>query len=126
MLASTKQAIPEQHLDVVPRELRERDVDLRPDHVLHAEGKIGHRDLFLDAIIHAVNVLVVVAGKVEHRFPHCLARNGAGVDANAAHHFQLLHQRHFFARLGSLYRGSLSGRTRADHNHIERLHVYAG
>jgi len=38
-----------EHFDAVARELRANHVDFGFDHVLRAEGKIGHRDLFLHA-----------------------------------------------------------------------------
>ena len=89
----------EQHLDVVARKLRHGDVDLGLDHVLHAEGQIRHGDLFFHAVVDAVDVLVVVAGKVQHRFAHGLAGNGAGVDADAADALAPFDQSHALARI---------------------------
>ena len=100
------------------------DVDLGLDHVLHAERQIRHRDLFLHAVVDAVDVLVVVAGKMQHRFAHGLAGNGAGVDADAAHApraFSTSATR--FPDFARLNRGPLPGRPRADHDHVEGLHA---
>jgi hypothetical protein len=87
----------DQHLDVVTRELRLGHVDLGLDHVLDAEGQIGHCDALFHAVVHAVDGLVVVAGEVQHGFAHGLGGDGAGVDAGAAHHLAHLHQCDFFA-----------------------------
>src|SRR5258708_820446 len=90
------------HFDVVARQLRLDHIDFGLDHVLDAERQILHRDLFLDAVINAVNVLVVVAGKMQHGFADGLAGDGAGVDADASHNFAPLDEANFFTRLSAL------------------------
>ena len=94
-VASSKLAIPDQHLDVVARELRLGDVDLGLDDVLDAEGQVGHRDLFLHPVVHAVDGLVVVAGEMQHGLAHGLGGDGAGVDADAADDLAHLDERDF-------------------------------
>ena len=74
-----------QYIDAIARELRLGDIDLGLDHVLDAEGKVRHRDLFLDLVVHAIDGTVVVAGEMQHGFAHCLAGDGAGIYRNPAH-----------------------------------------
>ena len=71
------------HIDAVSRKLRLRHIDLGLDHMLDPEQQIRHRNFFLHAVVDAVDVLVMVAGQVQHGFPHRLAGNGAGVDTAA-------------------------------------------
>ena len=92
------------------------------DHVLDPECQVRHGDLFLDAIVHAVDALVMVAGKVQHRLAHRLAGNCPGVDADAAHHFAPLDHRDALAHLRALDRRALPGRTRTDDDQIITLH----
>ena len=114
--------LPCQHLHVVARQLRLRHVDLGLDDVLHPEGKIRHGDLFLDPVVHPVNGLVVITREVDYGFPHGLAGNGAGVDANAADNFALFNKRDFLAALRRLNSRPLAGRTGADNDQIVALH----
>ena len=110
------------HLDVIARQLRFGHIDFRLDDVLHAEGKIGHRDLVFDAIIHAINGAVVVAGKVKHAFAKSFAGDGAGVDADAADKFALLHHGDALAQLGGRNCRSLSGRARPEDEQVKYFH----
>ena len=114
---------PHQQLDVVARHLRLCHVDFGLDHMLHPERQVGHRDLLFYPVIDAVNVLILVPGKVQHRFPQRLARYRSGVDADAADHLALFHQRHPLARFRALYRSPLAGRPGTDHHQIEGLHA---
>jgi len=74
------------YIDAVARELGFGHVDFGFDHRLHAEGEIGHGDLFLHAVVDAVDGAVVVAAEMEHGLAHGFGGDGAGVDAHAAHH----------------------------------------
>ena len=114
--------LPGQHLHVVARQLRLRDIDLGLDDVLHPEGKIPHGDPVLDPVIHPVDRLVVITREVDYRFPHGLAGNRPGVDANAADNFALLNQRNFFAAFRRLNSRPLAGWTGADNDQIVALH----
>ena len=58
-----------EHSDVVPRELRESDVYFGLDHVLDAEGQIGHRDLVLDPIVDHLLFAVRTNYHQDRRFP---------------------------------------------------------
>ena len=71
------------HLDPIARELRPDHIDFCLDHVLRAKGQIGHRDLFLHAIIHSVDALIVEAGKVQHRFANGFAGDRPRIDGRA-------------------------------------------
>ncbi len=106
-----KVATPMMQLDVVARQLRLDHVHLGLDHVLDPEGQIRHGDLFLDAIVDAVDVLVVVAGQVQDGLAKGLAGNRAGVDANSPNHLPPLDERHALAHLRALDGRALSGRT---------------
>src|SRR5882757_1824566 len=70
------------HVDPVSRKLRLGHIDFGLDHMLDAEGEIRHRDLFLDLVIHAVDLPVVVAGKMHHGFAHGFAGDGPRIDGN--------------------------------------------
>jgi hypothetical protein len=63
-----------------------------------------------------------VARKVNYRFPHRLAGDGAGVDANAAKDFAFLNQRDILAGLRGLDSSPLAGRSRADDDQVVGLH----
>ena len=110
---SMKLAIAADQLDIVARQLRLDDVHFGLDHMLDAECQVGHRDLFFDAIVDAVDVLVVIAGKMEHGFAEGLAGNCAGVDTHPAHHFTALDQSDALAHLRALNGRALSGRARS-------------
>ena len=111
------------HLDSVASELGLRDVDLRLDHVLDPKSEVRHGDLFFHAVVHPVNILIVVAGQVQHGLPHRLAGNRAGIDAGPADHLPLFDERHPFAGLGALNGGALSGGSRTDDDKIVGLHA---
>ena len=57
-------------IDAVAGKLRLSDVHFGLDHRLDAECQVGHGDLFLDLVVHAVEGLEVVAGQVHHGFAH--------------------------------------------------------
>ena len=46
---------PVEHLDAVARELRLGHIDFGFDHRLHPEGQVGHGDLFLYPVVHAID-----------------------------------------------------------------------
>jgi hypothetical protein len=98
-------------------------IDFRLDHVLHAEGKIGHVDLFLHPVVHTVDALVVVAGEMQHCFPHRLAGDRTCVHGGAPYHFALLYQGGALARFRRLDGGPLSRGSGADGDEVVRLHV---
>ena len=100
-----------------------RDVDFGADHMLHAEGEIRHGDLFLDAIIDAVNVLILISRQVQDRLAHGLARNGSRIDANAPHALHFFNQGDAFARLRRLDSSALPGWAGADHDQVKSLHI---
>ena len=105
-------------VDAVARELRLGDIHFGLDHGLHAEGKIGHGDLFFDPIVHSVDGAVVVAGEMEHGLAHGLGGDGAGVDANAADHGPGFHHGHALLHLGSGDGGALPGRPGTDDDQV--------
>ena len=101
-------------VDAVARELGLGDVDLGLDDGLDAEGQVGHGDLFLDPVVHAVDGAVVVAGEVQHGFAHGLGGDGAGVDADAADDGAGLDDGHALLHLGGGHGGALPGGSGAD------------
>src|ERR1700730_6288272 len=105
-----------QHLDAIPRKLREGHVNLRLDHLVNAERQIGDSDLFLYAITYAIDALVLIAGEVHHGFAHRLAGNGARVNAGAANHLALLDERYSLAELRALNGRTLSCRAGTDND----------
>src|SRR3984893_12372869 len=111
-----------QYFDAIARELRADNVDFGFDDMLRAERKIGHGDLILHAIVHAVDVLVVETGEMQHRFTNCLTGNCAGVDGRAADHLELLNESHVLAEFGGLDRSALACRPRTYNNEIVLFH----
>src|SRR5262249_16394899 len=107
--------------DVVAGQLCANDVDLGFHHILPPESKVPHRNLFFDAVVDPVDVLVIEAGQVQHRLAHGFAGNGAGVYADAADPVRFLDDGDELAELGPLDRGTLSCRARPDHYQIVRL-----
>ena len=117
---------PDDHLDAVARELRLRDVDFGLDHLVDAEAEVRHRDLFLHVVVDAVDALELEAGKMQHRFPHGLAGDRAGVDARAADDFPLLDHRHLAPALRALNGRALSRGSGPDDDEVVGLHGHAG
>ena len=113
---------PADEFDVVARQLGLDHVHFGLDHVLDAKRQVRHGDLVLDAIVHAIDVLVVIAGQVKHRLAEGFARNCACIDTNSANHLATLHQSHAFAHLGALDGRALARRSGADNNKIVGLH----
>ena len=62
--------------------MRFSHVDFGLDHRLDAEGQVGHGDLLFDAIVHAIERAVVVAGEMHHGFAHGFGGDGSGIDTN--------------------------------------------
>src|SRR5262249_17856978 len=80
--------------------------------------QVVHRDLVFDAITDAVDALILETGEMQHRFPHGLAGNGTGIEADASHNFTLLDYSHSATAFGYLNRGALAGEAGAAHNHV--------
>src|ERR1700728_1584107 len=112
--------------DAVAGKLGLGDIDLSLDDVLDAEGKIGHGDLFLHAVIHAVDGAVVVAGEMQDGFAHRFAGDGAGVDADAADDAAHLNERYVLAPLDRGNSGALTGRARTYYQKIVFRHALEG
>ena len=108
------------YIDAVARELGFGHVDFGFDHRLHAEGEIGHGDLFLHAVVDAVDGAVVVAAEMEHGLAHGFGGDGAGVDAHAAHHLPGLDHGHAFAHLGRGHGGPLARGSGTDNDQVVR------
>ena len=85
---------------------------------MYAKGQVRHGDAFLDPVVHAVDRLVVVAGKVQHRLAHGLGGDGAGVDAGAPDDLARLHERDALAVLGAVDRGALACGSGADDDEV--------
>ena len=106
------------HVDAVARELGLGHVHLGLDDGLDAEGQVGHGDLFLDPVVHAVDGAVVVAGEVEDGFAHGLGGDGAGVDADAADDGAGLDNGHALFHFGGGHGGALPGRPGTDDDQV--------
>jgi hypothetical protein len=108
--------------DVVARQLGLDDVYFGLDHMLDAKRQVRHGDLFFDAIIHAIDVLVVIAGKMKHRLAKGFAGNCACIDTDSTNHFATLHQSHALAHFGPLDGRALARRSGSDNDKIVGLH----
>src|SRR5580704_17079666 len=91
--------------------------------MLRAEGEVRHGDLFLHAIIHAVNALVLKAREMQDCFADSFAGDGPGVNCRATDYFQLFDESRAFAELHRLNRRALSRGTGAEDNEIVTFHV---
>ena len=109
--------------DVVARELVADDVDLPVDHMRRPGGQVGDRDVLLDPVGLAVQLALGQAGQVEHRLAQRLGRDGAGVDADAAHHVAAFDDRGPMAQLRRGDRRLLAGRSGTDDDHVVRVHA---
>jgi hypothetical protein len=115
---STKAGDAVDHVDAVARELRLGHVHFGLDDGLDAEGQVGHGDLFLDPVVHAVDGAVVVAGEVQDGFAHGLGGDGAGVDADAADDGAGLDDGHALLHLGGGHGGALPGGPGTDDDQV--------
>ena len=97
------------YVNAVAGELSLGHIHFGLDDGLDAEGQVSHGDLFLDAVVHAVEGAVVVAGEMEDGLAHCLGGDGAGVDADAADDGAGFDHGHALFHLGSSYRSTLAG-----------------
>ena len=119
-----KRRASEECLDIVARELRVGYIYFRLDDMLDPESQIRHGYLVFDPIIDAINVLILIAREVQHRFPQRLRRNGACIDADPTHNIALFHYRDFLARLRRLDRRSLAGWACAQNDHVKFVHWF--
>ncbi len=62
----------DEHFDVVAGKLGFGNVNFGLDDVLYAEGEIRHGDAFFYPVVHPVDGLVVIAGKVKNGLTHGL------------------------------------------------------
>ncbi len=109
-------------LDIVARQLGLDHIHFGLDHMLDAKRQVRHGDLVLDAIVHAIDVLVVIAGEMKYGLAEGFAGDCACVDTHPAHHFTTLHQSHLLAHLGALNGRALPRWSGADNNKIVGLH----
>src|SRR5712675_2347375 len=113
---------PVKDFDSIARELRANDIDFGFDDVLRAKGKIGHADLILHTVVYAVNILVIEAREMQHRFANGFTGNRSSIDGRATDDFQLFDQRHALAKFRCLNRRALARRPRANDNEIVLFH----
>ncbi len=111
------------HLDAVAHQLILRDSNFVFHHVLDAKIQVRHGHVFFYVVVRPVEILVVEAGEMQHRFAHSLAGDGAGVDAHPADGGLLFDDGDSFSRLRALNGGALSARAGTNHNQIIRLHL---
>ena len=96
-------------VDAVAGELRLGDIDFGLDDGLDAERQVGHGDLLLDPVVHAVKGPVVITGEMQYRLAHGFGGDGAGVDANSSNDGASLDDGHALLHFGGSYGGSLPG-----------------
>jgi hypothetical protein len=109
--------------DGVSGELMLEDIDL----VIQRLVQPGHEVLGLDILLHAVGTAVEatlpVTGEVQHRLPHGLGRDGAGMDRDAANAPPLLDDEDGIAQLGGLDGSATAGWPAADDEEVVSGHA---
>jgi len=113
---------PGENVDAVAGKLRADHIDFGFDDVEGAEGEICHGDLFLHAIVDAVDALILIARKMEDGFADGFAGDGAGVDGGATDDFEFLDKTGALAELGRLNGGALAARSGPHHDEIVLFH----
>ena len=106
-----------EELDIVAHELPRDDIELALDDLVHAVDEIGHRgprSLDGGAVLQRRH-----AGEREHGLAEGLARDGARVQAHAAHHALALDDGDTLADLRRLNGGPLARWPAADHEKVE-------
>jgi hypothetical protein len=107
-----KHRVARQDVHAVADQLMPGDVDLVADDVVHAEKQIAHGDALLDRVRGPIDSAFAVSGQAESGFAQRLARNGAGVDADAANDGPLFDDGDSFVELGGLNGGPMPRRSR--------------
>ena len=105
-------------VDAVAHQLVPRDVDFRADDVIDAKQQIAHRDVLFDGVGCAVNAPLTIAREPERSLAKRLARNRAGVDADASDDRLLLDDGDAFIEFGRLNRGAVTGRSGTDDQQV--------
>src|SRR5580704_6093910 len=90
--------------------------------MLDAKRQVRHGDLFFDSIVHAIDVLVVIAGQMQHGLAKGLAGDRTGIDAHTADYRAPLYHSHAFTHLGALNSRALPRWSGADNDQIVGLH----
>ncbi len=79
------------------------------NYMFDSEHQILSRNPVFHLVRLPINIVMSIAGEVDHGFTQGLAGNGAGVDADTAHDRLSFHHRHSLIEFGSLNGGFLSG-----------------
>ena len=109
-------------LHVVAVQLGAHHLGLAGDHVVGARREVGDGDVLLHLVARAVELALVGAGEVEHRFAQRLRRDRAGVDADAADHALAVDDGDPPAQLRRSDGGALPAGAAADDEQLEFLH----
>ena len=109
--------------DPVAGQLAAHHVHLAADHVGGPGGQVGDGDLVLDPVALPVHLPLVQAGQVENRLAQGLGRDRARVQAHAADHVLALDDPHSPLELRRGDGSLLAARARADHQHVEVVHM---
>jgi hypothetical protein len=106
----------------VAGELVFKHIDLVVERHVQARHQVLGGDVLLHPVGAAVEATLAPAGEVEHGLPHCLRRDGAGVDRDTADAAALLHHEDGAAELRGLDGGAAAGGAAADDDEIEGAH----
>jgi len=109
--------------DPVAGQLAAHHVHLTADHVGGPGGQVGDGDLVLDPVALPVHLPLVQTGQVEDRLAQGLGRDRARVQAHTADHVLALDDRHPPLELRRSDGRLLATRPRADHQHVEVVHM---
>ena len=105
-------------VDVVAQQLGADDLVLAADDVLRAREQVLHRDVGLHAVAGAVHLPLRHARQVHDRLAQRLARDGARVRRDAAHHVPALDDGDLVPQLRGGDRGLLPARAGADDDEV--------
>jgi hypothetical protein len=110
------------HIHSIASQLIFDDSDLVRDDVIRTEGEVFDGDRGLQPVAGPIQIPLPKAGEVQHGFTQRLARNRAGINADAAHHNLPLDDADLMAELRSLNGGFLTGWPCADDEKVVMSH----
>jgi hypothetical protein len=117
-----KAPLAQQQRHPVTRQLVLDDIDFFAHHVSGARGQVTHGDIGFQPIRLTVELALIESGEIENGLAKSFRRDGAGVDAHAAHHVAALDHRRTLAEFGRGDCRLLPGGAGPDDNKVVMIH----